>query len=93
MNGFLLIDKKAGMTSFDVVRAVRKITGVKKVGHSGTLDPFATGLLLVAVGEATKLLEYLIGCDKRYEAVAEFGKVSDTYDVDGEIEDIGDDVF
>lgn len=85
MKGFFLIDKEKGGTSFDVVRAVRRAVGMKKVGHSGTLDPLATGLLIVAVGEGTKLLEYLIGCDKEYEAVGRFGYVSDTYDAEGVI--------
>jgi len=85
MKGFLLIDKETGITSFDVVYKVRRALGVKKVGHSGTLDPLATGLLLVAVGEATKLLEFLIGCDKEYEVLAQFGAVSDSYDADGVI--------
>lgn len=85
MNGFFLIDKDKGDTSFDVVRGIRKIIGEKKVGHSGTLDPLATGLLLVACGEGTKLLEYLIGCDKEYLVDAEFGFVSDTYDAEGRV--------
>ena len=85
MKGFLLVDKKTGMTSFDVVRDVRREFGVKKVGHSGTLDPLATGLLLVAVGEATKLLEYFVGLDKEYEVVGKFGFVSDSFDADGEV--------
>ncbi len=86
MKGFFLIDKESGGSSFKVVAAVRKLTGIRKVGHSGTLDPLATGLLVVAVGEATKLLEYLIGCDKEYETLAEFGSVSDTFDADGKVE-------
>jgi tRNA pseudouridine55 synthase len=86
MDGFFLIDKQKGESSFDVVRDLRRKIGEKKVGHSGTLDPLATGLLLVAVGEGTKLLEYLIACDKEYEVVAEFGKVSDTFDAEGKIE-------
>ncbi|MBD3360817.1 tRNA pseudouridine(55) synthase TruB [Candidatus Peregrinibacteria bacterium] len=88
MNGFLLIDKDKGMTSFDVVREVRRIAGEKKVGHAGTLDPLATGLLLVAVGEGTKLLEFFIGSDKEYEVSAVFGFVSDTYDAEGKIEKV-----
>ncbi len=85
MDGFFLIDKEKGMTSFDVVRDVRRMIGVKKVGHSGTLDKSATGLLILAVGQGTKLLEYLIGFDKEYECVGRFGHVSDTYDSDGEV--------
>ena len=90
MKGFLLIDKESGVTSFDVVKTVRRILSEKagakvKVGHSGTLDPLATGLLLIAVGEGTKLLEYIIGFDKEYEVLAKFGEISDSYDADGEI--------
>ncbi|MFA6917224.1 MAG: tRNA pseudouridine(55) synthase TruB [Candidatus Gracilibacteria bacterium] len=85
MDGFLLIDKEIGVSSFDVVKRVRSLTREPHVGHAGTLDPLATGLLVVAIGEATKLLEYFIGCDKEYEVSACFGKVSDTYDSDGKI--------
>lgn len=85
MKGFLLIDKEKGETSFDVVAKLRRLTGVGKIGHSGTLDPLATGLLLVAVGEGTKLLEYFVGLDKEYEVVARFGAVSSTYDAAGGI--------
>jgi len=88
MNGFLLIDKPKGITSFDVIREVRRSSGVKKVGHAGTLDPLATGLLIVAIGEATKLLEYFIGCGKEYEVVGKFGYRSDSFDADGEVEEV-----
>ncbi len=89
IDGFFLIKKGTGMTSFDVIRDLRRITGVKKIGHSGTLDPLATGLMLVAVGQGTKLLEYLIGEDKEYEVLVEFGKISDSYDADGELSEYG----
>jgi len=82
------MDKAKGETSFDVIRRVRRDTGEKKVGHAGTLDPLATGLLLVALGRGTKLLEYLIGCDKEYEVVGRFGYVSDSYDAEGEIVEV-----
>ncbi len=85
MNGFFFVDKQKGDTSFDVVKDIRRATSTKKVGHSGTLDPLATGLLIVAVGEGTKFLEYMIACDKEYEVVARFGAVSDTFDADGRI--------
>ena len=92
MNGFLFIDKEKGCTSFDVIRALKsgkKIPGKKvKIGHSGTLDPIATGLMIIALGEATKLLEFLLGADKVYRATCEFGAVSDTYDADGKIEKV-----
>lgn len=83
MQGFVLIDKPQGITSFDVVAKVRKLTGEKRVGHSGTLDPLATGLLIVAVGRgATKHLQKFVGLDKEYEVTGRFGYVSDTYDAD-----------
>lgn len=86
MHGFLFIDKPKNLTSFDVVARVRKITGVRRVGHAGTLDPLATGLLIVGVGEATKLLEYLVGLDKEYVTIIQLGGISDTYDAMGDIE-------
>lgn len=79
----LLIDKPAGPTSHDVVAAVRKSLGGAKVGHAGTLDPFATGLLLVATGGATRILEYLTGLDKEYEAEARLGVATETGDPEG----------
>ncbi len=82
--GFLLIDKPAGMTSHDVVDRVRRFTGIRKVGHAGTLDPFATGLLIVGVGRAaTKKMQKLVGLDKKYEAQVVLGVQSDTDDKDG----------
>ncbi len=92
VNGFYFWDKKSGETSFDVVAQVRKLTGVKKVGHTGTLDPLATGLLIVAVGEATKLIEYMMGHEKEYEVLAHFGFRSDSYDADGVVEAVSDSV-
>ena len=84
-DGFLNIDKAAGMTSHDVVNRIRKIFNTKKVGHAGTLDPFATGVLPVAVGRATKFLEYLSDCDKSYRAEILFGTETSTGDITGEI--------
>ncbi|NQV89436.1 MAG: tRNA pseudouridine(55) synthase TruB [Parcubacteria group bacterium] len=84
--GFLLIDKPTGMTSHDVVDRIRRFTGIRKVGHAGTLDPFATGLLIVGVGRAaTKEMQRLVGLDKRYEAQIVLGMKSDTDDRDGVI--------
>lgn len=80
---FLLVDKPAGVTSHDVVAAARRGLGVRKVGHAGTLDPFATGLLVLAVGKATRLLEYLVGFDKTYRATARLGAATDSHDRDG----------
>ncbi|MEK7620646.1 MAG: tRNA pseudouridine(55) synthase TruB [Patescibacteria group bacterium] len=86
--GFLLIDKPAGMTSHDVVDRVRRLTGERRVGHAGTLDPFATGLLIVGVGRvATREMQKLVGLDKEYEAVFVLGKSSTTDDVEGTIVD------
>lgn len=80
-----VIDKHAGPTSFDVVREVRKITGERKVGHSGSLDPFATGALVVLLGRATKLSGLLLNADKKYRAVAKLGEETDSLDVTGEV--------
>lgn len=86
MFGFLLINKTAGPTSHDVVGAVRRIAGERRVGHSGTLDPFATGVLLVGVGrEATREFPKLVGLDKRYRAVVRLGATSDTDDRTGQV--------
>lgn len=86
MEGFLLIDKPGGMTSHDVVNRVRRLTGEKRVGHAGTLDPFATGLLVVGVGRvATREMEKLVGLDKTYEAEFVLGAHSDTDDRTGTI--------
>lgn len=87
MEGFLLIDKPDGLTSHDVVNRVRRLTGEKRVGHAGTLDPFATGLLIVGVGRmATREFPKLVGLDKEYEAVFALGGTSDTDDRTGRIE-------
>jgi tRNA pseudouridine55 synthase len=89
MNGVLLIDKPAGITSHDVVAAVRRALGGVKTGHAGTLDPFATGLLLVLVGRATRIQQQLMGLHKRYETLARLGAVSSTGDPEGEITHTG----
>lgn len=86
--GFLNINKPKGISSFDVIRKLRKIGGIKKMGHTGTLDPMAEGVLIIAVGEATKLIEFLSGNDKSYSAGLIFGKKSSTYDATGEIEEV-----
>lgn len=85
MNGVLPIDKPVGMTSHDVVAAVRRALGGVKTGHAGTLDPFASGLLLVLVGRATRIQRQMMGLRKRYEAVARLGALSSTGDTEGEI--------
>jgi tRNA pseudouridine55 synthase len=88
-DGVLLIDKPAGVTSHDVVSAVRRTLGGMRTGHAGTLDPFATGLLLVLVGRATKAQRTLMALPKRYEAVARLGATSSTGDTEGEIVQTG----
>lgn len=85
MNGLLLVDKPCGITSFEVVRKVRRWCGTRQVGHCGTLDPSATGVLPVAVGSATRLVEYLMAGDKEYVATLRLGTVTDTQDGDGQI--------
>ncbi len=85
MNGFLLIDKPTGMSSFGVVRKVRGLLQIRKAGHCGTLDPLATGLLIICLGKATKLAQFVTGQDKCYVVKAKLGQVSDTYDRDGVI--------
>jgi tRNA pseudouridine55 synthase len=89
VNGVLLIDKPVGITSHDVVAAVRRALGGVKTGHAGTLDPFASGLLLVLVGHATRIQDRLMGLPKRYETVAQLGAVSSTGDPEGEITQTG----
>lgn len=83
MDGVLIIDKSAGITSHDVVARVRRIVGERRVGHTGTLDPFATGVLVVLVGRATRLAQFLSGSVKEYEAVIRLGFGTDTGDVTG----------
>src|SRR5437764_984596 len=83
MDGALIIDKPTGITSHDVVARVRKIIGEKRVGHTGTLDPFATGVLVVLIGRATRLAQFLSGADKEYEAVIRLGYETDSGDVTG----------
>jgi len=85
MNGILNIYKPTGMTSFDVVRKIRKISNVKKVGHAGTLDPEASGVLPVCIGKATKAIDYIMEDFKIYEAELKLGVITDTYDREGKI--------
>lgn len=82
-DGILVIDKPAGMTSHDVVARVRRIVSERRVGHTGTLDPFATGVLIVLVGKATRLAQFLSGSVKEYEAVIRLGFATDTGDLTG----------
>ncbi len=85
LHGILLIDKPAGWTSHDVVAKARRVTGQRKIGHTGTLDPMATGLLVLCLGDATRLVEYMSGHDKRYEGTITLGVTTDTDDADGQV--------
>src|SRR5436305_14919809 len=85
MDGVLIIDKPEGLTSHDVVARVRRILKIKRVGHTGTLDPFATGVLVVLCGRATRLAQFLSGADKEYLATARFGYATATGDLTGQI--------
>lgn len=88
MSGLLVLDKPGGMTSHQVVAAVRRITGTRKVGHAGTLDPMATGVLLVGVGQATRLLGHLALHDKEYQATIRLGQTTVTDDAEGDVVDV-----
>jgi tRNA pseudouridine55 synthase len=83
--GLLLIDKPGGITSHDVVDRVRRALGTRKVGHGGTLDPMATGLLIIGVGRATRLLRFVADLEKRYEGTGRLGEETDTLDADGTV--------
>src|SRR4029453_14645802 len=83
--GLVLVDKPSGVTSHDVVDVVRRSLGTRKVGHAGTLDPMATGLLVLGVGRATRLLRYLGDLPKSYEGAGRCGEETDTLDADGEV--------
>ena len=85
LEGILLVDKPRDHTSHDVVARLRGKLKMKRIGHAGTLDPMATGLLIMLVGKATRVSQYLIGLDKEYEGTIELGKVTDTQDADGEV--------
>lgn len=85
LDGGLLVDKPSGMTSHDVVDAIRRQFRIKKVGHCGTLDPAATGLLIIVLGKATRLSEKLMSDDKIYEGQIKFGETTSSYDADGEL--------
>jgi len=83
MDGLLVIDKPAGPTSHDVVARVRRVLGEQRIGHTGTLDPAASGVLPLVLGRATRLARFMSGSNKRYEAVVRFGQATDTYDAEG----------
>ena len=83
--GILLVDKPQGITSHDVVAKMRRVFHIKKVGHAGTLDPMATGLMLILIGKATKASQYLMSMDKEYVGTVKLGVLTDSQDADGEI--------
>lgn len=86
LQGVLLVDKPRGKTSFSLVSALRKRTGVQKIGHAGTLDPFATGLMILLIGkEFTRLSDHYLSTEKEYETKLILGKATDSYDCDGQI--------
>ena len=84
-DGLLVVDKPAGWTSHDVVGRARRLCGTRKVGHAGTLDPLATGVLVLGIGRATRLLTFLVGCDKDYSATIRLGQTTVTDDAEGEV--------
>src|SRR6202166_556049 len=83
IDGALIINKPQGKTSHDVVDAVRRIVGFRQIGHLGTLDPLATGVLVLLLGRATRLAQFYLGRRKRYDSTFRFGFATDTYDADG----------
>ena len=85
MNGLLVVNKPTGMTSHDVVNAVRRMAKTRRVGHTGTLDPLATGVLVLLIGSSTRLAQFISGSDKAYRATIRLGRSTTTYDADGEI--------
>ena len=91
MQGVIFIDKPAGMTSFDVITRLRSITQIRKIGHAGTLDPFATGLLIICISrQATKFIDEFAQLDKTYTAVLKLGEKTDTADIEGKIIEVKD---
>src|SRR5687768_14798307 len=88
IEGLLLVDKSAGFTSHDAIARARRVLGVRRIGHMGTLDPFATGLLVLLVGRVTRLASYLQGEPKVYDATIRFGARTDTDDATGTVTDV-----
>lgn len=85
ISGVLVVDKPVGLTSHDVVQIIRKGTNIRRAGHTGTLDPRASGVLVILIGPAVRLSEYVSASDKRYQAVVQLGSTTDTYDADGQV--------
>src|SRR6476661_8055571 len=90
IDGVIVVDKPIGITSFEVVRRVRRAARIKKIGHGGTLDPLASGVLPVCLGEATKLAQFLLDADKEYEVTLCLGVETDTFDAGGTVVARGD---
>lgn len=88
VSGVLVVDKPVGLTSHDVVQIIRRGTGIRRAGHTGTLDPRASGVLVILVGPAVRLSEFVSASDKRYQATIRLGSSTDTYDAEGEITDV-----
>ena len=99
VSGVLVVDKPTGLTSHDVVQIIRRGTGIRRAGHTGTLDPRASGVLVVLIGPAVRLSEYVSASDKRYQATIRLGSSTDTFDADGRItssspiDDISEEMF
>src|SRR3954463_10949004 len=89
-DGLVVVDKPSGWTSHDVVARMRRIAGTRKVGHAGTLDPMATGVLVVGIGRATRLLRHVAGSDKEYDATIRLGVSTTTDDAEGEVVETAD---
>src|SRR5512139_2133150 len=85
VSGVLVVDKPIGLTSHDVVQIIRRGTGIRRAGHTGTLDPRASGVLVVLIGPAVRLSEYVSASDKRYQATVHLGSTTDTFDAEGKI--------
>src|SRR5512132_4499683 len=85
ISGVLVVDKPVGLTSHDVVQIVRKGTNIRRAGHTGTLDPRASGVLVILIGPAVRLSEYVSASDKRYQAIVRLGARTDTFDADGKV--------
>lgn len=92
ISGVLVVDKPVGMTSHDVVQAIRNGTGLRRAGHTGTLDPRASGVLVILVGPAVRLSEFVSASDKRYQAIIRLGSTTDTFDADGKLTHTSDNV-
>ena len=88
ISGVLVIDKPVGLTSHDVVQIVRRGTNIRRAGHTGTLDPRASGVLVVLLGPAVRLSEYVSASDKRYQAIIRLGESTDTYDGEGQVTNV-----